>query len=104
MLAKLPKFGRIKPKLAKQPKHVARVAGLGCCVCQSPAEIHHVRTGNQARDDRRVVALCAGHHRLNADAFHQLGSSAAFFKAHGVDLVRESDWQWTISVNEGLAK
>jgi len=95
---------RIKPKLAKQPKHLARVAGLGCCVCRGPAEIHHVRTGNQARDDRRVVGLCAGHHRLNADAFHQLGSSEACFKVHTVDLVREADWQWTVSVNEGIAK
>lgn len=57
---------RIKPKRVKQSAHLARVAGLGCCVCRGPAEIHHVRTGNQARDDRRVVGLCAGHHRLMA--------------------------------------
>jgi len=104
MLPKLPKFGRVKPKLAKQPLHKARVAGLGCLVCNGPAELHHVRSGLQARDDRRIVPLCAGHHRHNADAFHNLGSAAAFKAVHGIDLVREAEWQWDISVNEGLAK
>jgi len=104
MLAKLRPFGRIKPRLAKQPAHLARVAGMGCLVCKGPAEVHHVRTGLQPRDDRRVVGLCAGHHRLNADSFHQLGNSALFFETHGIDLVREADWNWTISVNEGIAK
>lgn len=95
---------RLKPRLAKQQAHKNRVAGLGCVVCRGPAEIHHVRTGNQARDDRRVVGLCAGHHRHYPDAFHNLGSAAKFLEVHEIDLVREADWQWTISVNEGLAK
>jgi hypothetical protein len=102
MLAKLRPFGRIKPRRAKQPKHVARVAGMGCLVCSGPAEIHHVRTGNQARDDRRVVPLCAGHHRHNADAFHNLGSADLFHKVHGINLVQEAERQWDISVDEGL--
>jgi hypothetical protein len=33
-----------------------------------------------------------------------LGSAAAFKAVHGIDLVREAEWQWDISVNEGLAK
>ena len=102
MIPKLPKFDRIKPKLVKQPAHKSRVAGLGCVVCRGPAEIHHVRTGNQARDDRRVVGLCAGHHRLNKDAFHKLGSNEAFFKVHGIDLVIEADLQRILSINEGI--
>jgi len=102
MLEKLRPFGRIKPRLAKQKAHLNRVAAVGCLVCNGPAEIHHVRTGLQAKDDRRVVPLCAGHHRHNADSFHQLGSADLFHKVHGIDLVREADWQWTISVNEGL--
>lgn len=104
MIPKLPKFGRIKPKLVKQSRHLARVAGLGCVVCRTPAEIHHVRTGNQAKDDRRVVGLCAGHHRHNADAFHVLGSAQRFLEVHGIDLVEVAEWQWTVSVNEGLVK
>lgn len=95
---------RLKPRLAKQPAHKNRVAGLGCVVCRGPAEIHHVRTGNQARDDRRIVGLCAGHHRHNADAFHQLGSAERFMEVHGIDLVEVAEWQWIISVNEGLAR
>lgn len=104
MLPKLPKFGRIKPKLVKQPAHKTRVASLGCVVCRAPAEIHHVRTGNQARDDRRVVGLCAGHHRHFPDAFHNLGNTERFLEVHGIDLVECAEWQWTVSINEGLAK
>ena len=107
MLAKLKPFGRIKPKLAKQPRHVARVAGLGCCVCQGPAVVHHVTElghGRITRDDRFIVALCALHHNMGNDSIHLLGSNARFFEVHGVDLAREADWQWTLSVNEGITK
>lgn len=99
-----PLHGRIKPRLRKYPAHKNRVAMGGCLVCKGPAEIHHVRTGNQSKDDRRVVGLCAGHHRHNADAFHQLGSAEKFFKVHGIDLVREADWNWLVSVNEGVVR
>jgi hypothetical protein len=104
MLPKLSKFGRIKPRLAKQPAHKSRVAGLGCVVCRAPAEIHHVRTGLQAKDDRRIVGLCPGHHRHNADSFHQLGSNARFLEVHGIDLVIEADLQRILSINEGILK
>ena len=107
MLAKLRPFGRIKPKLAKQPKHVARVAGLGCCVCQGPAVVHHVTElghGRITRDDRFIVALCALHHNMGNDSIHLLGSNARFFEVHGIDLAKEADFEWTLSVNEGIAK
>ena len=101
-MPKLAKSGRMKPKLKKQPQHCARVTMLGCLVCKGPAEVHHVRTGLQPRDDRRIVGLCAGHHRHGADSFHRLGSSAAFFEAHGIDLVKEAESNWAFSVTEGL--
>jgi len=104
MLPKLRPVLRIKPKLAKQPAHKSRVAGLGCVVCRAPAEIHHIRTGLQAKDDRRIVGLCPGHHRHNADSFHQLGSNARFLEVHGIDLVIEADWQRILSINEGILK
>ena len=71
MLPKLSKFGRIKPKLVKQPAHKNRVAG---------------------------------HHRHNADSFHQLGSNARFLEVHGIDLVIEADLQRILSINEGILK
>lgn len=107
MLPKLPKFGRIKPRLAKQPAHKNRVAGLGCVVCRGPAVVHHVRErghGLEARDDRYVVPLCSLHHNMGNDSIHLLGSNAKFLEVHGIDLAREADWLWTVSVNEGLAK
>jgi len=77
---------------------------MGCLVCAGPAEVHHVRTGFQPKDDRRVVGLCAGPQKLNAESFHPPGNSALVFVTHGVDLVGGADWNWTISVNEGIAK
>jgi hypothetical protein len=107
MLEKLRPFSRIKPRLAKQPKHIARVAGMPCLVCHGPAVVHHVRErghGLEARDDRFVTPLCSLHHNMGNDSIHLLGSNAKFLEVHGIDLAREADWLWTISVNEGLAK
>jgi hypothetical protein len=107
MIAKLRPFGRIKPRLAKQPKHVARVAGMGCLVCKQPAVVHHVTElghGRITKDDRYVVPLCALHHNMGNDSIHLLGSNARFYEVHGIDLAKEADFEWTLSVNEGLAK
>ncbi|WP_372833088.1 Ref family recombination enhancement nuclease [Pontibacterium sp.] len=57
------------------------VADLGCVVCrnagfgQSPAEIHHVRTGQgtaQRASNKQVLPLCPPHHRTGGYgvAFH----------------------------------
>lgn len=52
--------------------HLQRVAELGCVVClrlgcgQSPAEIHHIRTGqgmSQRASNFEVIGLCPAHHR-----------------------------------------
>lgn len=107
MLAKLRPFGRMKQKPSKQPKHLARVAGMGCLVCHGPAVIHHVNErghGRETKDDRYVTPLCALHHNMGNDSIHLLGSNARFFQVHGIDLAKEADWLWTLSVNEGLAK
>ena len=98
---------RIKRKPAKQPAHVARVAGMGCLVCNGPAVVHHVTElghGRITRDDRYIVPLCALHHNMGNDSIHLLGSNARFREVHGIDLARESDWLWTLSVNEGIGK
>lgn len=51
---------------------LADVAYLGCVVCRnlgygaSPAEIHHIRTGQgiaQRADHKKTLPLCAPHHR-----------------------------------------
>jgi hypothetical protein len=52
--------------------HLSRVAALGCIVCrnqnlgETPAEIHHVRTGqgiSQRADHRKSIPLFHMHHR-----------------------------------------
>lgn len=92
---------RIKPRRQKQPAHKARVAAQGCLVCKRPAEVHHVRTGNQGKDDRRVVPLCPDHHRSDI-GFHGLGSERAFYQEYGINLSLEADRLATESKWEGI--
>jgi hypothetical protein len=47
-------------------QHLTRVAALGCIICERPAEIHHIRTGQgkgQRAGDDQVLPLCPDHHR-----------------------------------------
>lgn len=59
---------------ASDKRYFAKVASLGCIICQRPAEIHHVRSGNGMgqRDHKRVIPLCHEHHRTGGHgvAFH----------------------------------
>lgn len=93
---------RMKPRRAKCPAHMGRVASLPCLVCLSrPVEVHHVRTGLLPKDDRRVTPLCAEHHR-GRWGFHGLGSERAFFAEHGIDLTAEAKRLEAESVAEGI--
>ena len=49
----------------KQDKlHFSKVSELGCMICGSPAEIHHVGTYmGGGRDNKKVIPLCPIHHR-----------------------------------------
>lgn len=91
MLPKLRPFSRVKPKRRKQPGHMARVATMPCLVCGRRSEVHHVRTGNQGKDDARVVPLCPEHHRHSKLGFHGLGSERAFYQEYGIDLSAEAE-------------
>lgn len=67
-----PPLGQKEPKPAKDPKHLARVASLPCCICEafgeyqlSPTQVHHVfhgRNGSDKTPDREAIPLCEGHH------------------------------------------
>ena len=62
---------------------MGRVAALGCIVCrragfgQTPAEVHHIRTGTGwGRSSHfRTLPLCFHHHR-GADGIHTIGTKA----------------------------
>lgn len=62
-------------------EHLSRVAEIGCIVClnenlgQSPAEIHHIRSGKgmgQRASNYEAIPLCPAHHRNGGHgiAFH----------------------------------
>lgn len=67
------------------PRYLDRVARLGCLVCylkhgasETPAEIHHRRTGTGAgrrASDADVIPLCPHHHR-GAEGIHGMGRKA----------------------------
>lgn len=78
---------------AASVRHLGKVASLCCMLCRhkglatdSPAEIHHPRTGigaGRRAPDTDGVPLCPIHHRLGMDALHVMGRKA-FERHHGV--------------------
>lgn len=64
------------------PDHLALIRQCPCLICGSQAEAAHVRMSSSeykkinGRDDKWVVPLCPGHHRLYPDAQHNFGESA----------------------------
>lgn len=58
-----------------EKSYIKAVAALGCIICGSPAEIHHIREGMgaaQRNDDWNILPLCPAHHRTGGlgVAFH----------------------------------
>lgn len=79
---------------AAEARHLDRVARLGCVLCRhmghydTPAEIHHPRTGTGAGAGRKAshfeaIPLCPTHHRLGNEALHVMGRKA-WERHHGI--------------------
>ena len=67
----------------------ARVAALGCLMCQQPANLHHVREGqglSQRSSDWLVVPLCRLHHQ-GTDGIHDGRRFYLRFKLDELDLL-----------------
>jgi len=84
---------QLKPKRVKKritdKAYLDAVAKLGCCLCSSPAEIHHVRTGEglgQRAADYRAIPLCAKHHRTGGKGTAIHAGRKAWDKAHGGEM------------------
>ncbi|NCP63167.1 MAG: DUF968 domain-containing protein [Paraglaciecola sp.] len=82
-----------KTKTKAEKHHLSKVAALGCIACRTigysdtPAEIHHIRTGmgmSQRNDNYHVIPLCVRHHRHDKNAIHQ--SKANFERDFGTEL------------------
>ncbi len=69
-------------------EHMGRVAALGCIACRTlglgvtPAQVHHIREGRQARSDFLTIPLCPGHHQGSRMSVHH--DKAALMRALGV--------------------
>jgi hypothetical protein len=72
-------------------EHLDKVAALGCIICRrmgyadSPAEIHHIRTGIGAGNRAthwQTIGVCPEHHRGNS-GIHGLGRKG-FEKRYGI--------------------
>ena len=48
--------------MSKESRHMGRVAELGCLVCGSPANVHHIRT-DRIKNDFLTIPLCREHHQ-----------------------------------------
>jgi hypothetical protein len=106
MCHSLPLIQRVKVGVAKptaiEKRHMARVAGLGCLVCGSPATLHHVtgyadRMGRAARSHKRVVPLCPRHHMIQfstTESVEALGHRG-FYSKFGIDLMAEAERLWS---------
>ena len=72
--------------------HLGRLAEMCCILCRhygiddSPAEIHHIRTGvgaGKRSSHFDALPLCPIHHRLGNEAIHVMGRKA-FERHHGI--------------------
>lgn len=45
--------------------YMGKVAALGCVICQGPAEVHHIKTGQSGirASNYDTIPLCPTHHR-----------------------------------------
>ena len=74
-------------------RHMQRVAGLPCCVCEHMGrphvygvQVHHIREGQgaaQRADDMLTIPVCYEHH-LGASGIHGLGRKG-FYARYKVD-------------------
>ena len=48
--------------MSKEKRHMARVSELGCLICDSPANVHHIRT-ERIKNDFLTIPLCREHHQ-----------------------------------------
>jgi len=90
---------RRKATTAVERRHLDRVAGMGCLVCDGPSTVHHVTSDGYHRLTRtheRIVPLCPRHHMIQwgpHDSVEALGH-AGFTATYGIDLLAVSDRLW----------
>ena len=67
-----PKKNRQKSKSKEEQDHLNWLASRGCCICNAPANIHHIREFGESRDHFKTIPLCHFHHQ-GSEGIHYLG-------------------------------
>ena len=81
------------------PRFLWNIRACGCLICGGQAESAHVRYSSakhnklNGRDDKFVVPLCPGHHRLYPDAQHNSGESE-WWVNRGIDPLEIATKLW----------
>jgi hypothetical protein len=84
-----------KSRTAAEKRHLSKVAELGCIACynmgyfDSPAEIHHIRTGqgmSQRASDYDSIGLCPSHHRTGGHGVAIHAGQETWEEIHGTEL------------------
>ena len=90
-----PKKYRPRQRTRAEREHHDAVAALGCLICQSPAEIHHLRvnpeTGRHMGLGERashfhVIPLCPGCHRLGGYGVAYHAAPRHWQEIHGSEI------------------
>ena len=91
----------------RNPRHLAWIRTLACCVCGITRGIEASHTGphglGQKSPDSSAIPLCAKHHRTGADSYHRLGPRK-FSEEHNLDIpaiVRRLNLKPVIRVEAG---
>lgn len=72
-----------------EKRHMGRVADLGCIICNSQAQVHHIREGqgmSQKASNWLVIPLCPEHH-TGALSVHKTAKQFANIYGSELDLL-----------------
>lgn len=76
-----------KSATKEERKHMEKVASLGCIICGSPCQIHHLRFGmgmGQRNSHFKTIGLCHYHH-TGKEGIHTIGIKS-WQKKYGTEL------------------
>ncbi len=76
----------MKPTAADK-RRFSLISSLGCIVCGSPAQVHHVRKGcgMGQRDHTRTIPLCPWHHTMGGTGNAIHASQRVFERKFGAE-------------------
>lgn len=75
-----------KSATALEKHRMERVAALGCIICGSPAQIHHIGThAGGGRDHMRTIPLCVMHHTAGIYGTSLHAGKKAFEARYGTE-------------------